>query len=166
MSNLPGFDVADFVISTWARALGANLKVMNDAWNDVESGNFEFKNWAASWAKCYRNQFDALREIATFDVRTVEWQQKTLRKGLIERFSFKTPVGLRKDSVQVAKMDRIGGEERGSIEIMDYDIDRGALTIRVMANDDVQVGDQWIGFAYDRVNGGPPLGVILAIIGN
>ena len=165
MSNLPGFDVADFVVSTWAKALGANLKVLNDAWNDVETGNFEFKNWAAAWAKVYRNHFEAARDIATFDVKTVEWQQKTLRPGLIETFGFKTPVGLRKDAVQVSKLDRIGGDERGRVDVQDFDIDRGMLTIRVMADSGVQTGDQWIGFAYDRINGGPPLGVILAIIG-
>jgi hypothetical protein len=165
MSNLPGFDLADFFVNTWSKATVANIKLWNDAWDDIESGKFEFKNWAASLAKCYRNNFEAFRDIATFDVKSVEWQQRTIRRDVIENFTFKVAARVGLDSVQVSKMDRIGGDERGSVDIQNVGLDRGQLTIKVLASGAVEVGDQWIGFAYDKINGGPPLGVLLAMIG-
>ena len=163
MPNLPGFDFAEFVVKTYGGALASQLQLWNKAWGDIESGNFEFKSLLQAWAKSHRLNCEALREIATFDTKSVEWQQIALRDGERKHVSFSLPSSVRSENVTVSRVDAIGEARGGRVGVAEGH-DEGIFSIDITAQGGVVAGDQYIAFAYDAKNGGQPLGVVLIVI--
>lgn len=163
MPNLPGFDFAEFVVKTYGGALASQLQLWNKAWGEIESGNFEFKQLLQAWAKAHRLNCDALREVATFDTKSVEWQQIPLRAGERKNVTFTLPSSVRSENVTVSRVDAIGQAQGGTVGVVGTG-DDGRFSIDITADGGVVAGDQYIAFAYDAKNGGQPLGVVLIVI--
>src|SRR5688572_26012262 len=102
MSNLPGFGFADHFIRTLSDALMAQSKIYNDAWRKIETGDYDLKNLISDYAKVYRSNFDAFRGVVTFGVNSVEWQQKTVGKDMVESVSFEMPTRVAKEHLAVS----------------------------------------------------------------
>jgi hypothetical protein len=167
MSNLPGFDFADHLIRTLSDTMLAQARVYNDAWKNIEGGNYDLKNLIADSARIYRNHFDAYRGIATFGVKNVEWQQKTIGPNMVASVSFDQPARVPGEHLAVSKADRTGGKDEngGVVEVALVDKRDGLITVEITTNENVTIGDQWIAFVYDKMSGGSPLGALLILIG-
>jgi hypothetical protein len=167
MSNLPGFDFADHLIRTLSEAMMAQARVYNDAWKNIEKGNYDLKNLIADSARLYRNQFEAYRGVVTFGAKNVEWQQKTVGKDMVETVGFDVPAAVAKEHLDVSRADRTGGPDPKGGEVVLEKVEKndGLFTVEISTNDKVTTGDQWLAFVYDKVSGGTPLGALIILIG-
>jgi hypothetical protein len=165
MSNLPGFEFAQHVINTLSGAWLAQTVIWNNAWGNIESGKYEFKNLLGDWARSYRLHYQACREISTFEVRSVPWQHVSLRDGEVKTVSFEAPSGLTFPKTNMSTPEHLGARAQGTVLAKIADVKDGLVTVQVEAKDGVAPNQQWIAFVYEDAIFGPPLGVVLVLIG-
>jgi hypothetical protein len=168
MSNLPGLEFGQHIVETLSSAWTKQLQQWNKSWTAIESGTYDFKQALADWAKCYRLQFDAARDVATFEIRSVEWQYVRIAPGqATTNVQFEISVKVDSDDVKVATATLLGMQAagRGTVRVTkEGPVVGGFLTLKVDASADTQVGDQWIAFAIEDASSAPPLGVVLVEI--
>ena len=162
MPNLPGYDFIDHAFKTWTGALANQATIWNKAWGDMEAGTFELKHLIALYAKSYRMHYEACRQVATFDVKSVEWQLKTLRAGDRDNVEFKVPSTVNFADVTMSRVDAIGASPPNMVNAAKGALNAGIMTVN-LAVDGRAVDGQYIAFAYDSKNGGPPLGIALIV---
>ena len=63
-SKIPGFEYLERVSEAWGTAMGAQTRVVNDAWADMQSGNYGFANAMKAWSNYVQAQFGVLVEVS------------------------------------------------------------------------------------------------------